>query len=84
MNATINGPETLTKEKTFIRYADMAEGQKLISQEQMPKVKSGMATMPGMTHGFSARGGFDKSLNDREGGMTWAPEQIYHGGAHYT
>ena len=40
------------------------------------------AAWPGVHVGSAAslgRGGFDRSLNDRDGGATWAPEQTYQG-----
>ena len=80
LNATINGPESLTKDKTFIRYADMGEGQRLQGENRQSNTLAKPHALGG-NQGSSARGGFDRSLNDREGGTTWAPEQIYQGGA---
>jgi hypothetical protein len=42
----------------------------------------GNAAWPGAHVGSAAslgRGAFDRSLNDRDGGATWAPEHTYQG-----
>lgn len=63
MNATVKGPESLAKSKTFVRYADMADGRRPgDSISHHPQASAGGTH----TAFVGTRGGFDKSLNDRD------------------